>query len=158
MNPPNADHRRTSSETPTDWPVSRRAVLKTSGLASGTLLLGTETGQVAAKHDGRRQFNEGVPVVDGDDPDPDRAIVINALDVPIRDWTVYGTETVADHNPSYDAEDRVVVVAFEHRLDSNWPTWRRRNPDALFDGVVDRGIKFHAFPGARLEAPGAKNR
>lgn len=90
-------------------------------------------------------------MVDSEDPEPDLAIVINVLDVPISDWIVYGRETVAEQNPAYDSTDRVVIVAFEHFLDQEWPDWRRNPPPQLFEGVVNRGIKFHAFPQERLE-------
>lgn len=100
---------------------------------------------------GRAGLRAGVPVVDGEDSDPDPAVVLLVLDVPISDWTVFGTETVADQNPTYDPEERVVVVAFEHLLDAGWPDWRTADASSRFDGVVTRGIKFHAFPQSRLE-------
>lgn len=109
------------------------------------------TGRAAARSSGNDGYRPPVPVTDREDPDPDTAIVLAGLDVPIREWRVFGTETVADHNPTYDPEDPVVIVAYEHLLDSGWPDWRRGKPATLFDGVVDRGIKFHAFPKSRLQ-------
>lgn len=150
MTSPNAEQDQSTLRKATKWPISRRAVLKTGALTSGALTLGT-TGPAAAQRNEKGDVRERVPVIDSDDPDPDTAIVINVLDVPINDWNVYGNETVADQNPTYDPENQVVVVAFEHLLDAGWPEWRRANPDTLFDGVVDRGIKFHAFPKARLQ-------
>lgn len=100
---------------------------------------------------GRAGFRAGEAVLDSEDPDPDPAVVLAVFDVPISDWTVYGTETVAYQNPTYDHEQRVVVVAFERLLDEGWDGWRTTDPTSLFDGVVERGIKFHAFPQTRLE-------
>lgn len=128
--------------------VSRRNVLKTGAFAS--VLGASASGSVAARRSGRGNYRPPVPVVDREDPEPDPAIVIDGLDVPISDWTVFDSETVADQNPDYDPGGRVVIVAFERLLDAGWPDWRRAEPDALFDGVVERGIKFHAFPEARL--------
>lgn len=90
-------------------------------------------------------------MIDSHDPDPDPAIVLKIPEVLIRDWDVFGRYTVADHHPNYDPKDRVVIVAFESLLESGWPEWRRAEPDMLFDGVTEQGIKFHAFPQARLE-------
>lgn len=96
-------------------------------------------------------FRAGVSVVDGEDADPDPAVVLAVFDVPISDWIVYANETVAFQNPGYDPEERVVVVAYEDDLDTGWPDWDAVEPETLFDGVVDRGIKFYAFPQSRLE-------
>lgn len=148
---PNAERHWSTSQRITEWPVSRRAVLKTGGLASGALVLGSATGQATAGRNDEGRFRERAPVIDSEDPDPDAAIVINVPDVQINDWIVYGSETVADQNPDYNPGDQVVIVAFKHLLDSGWPNWLQAKSDALFDGVVARGIKFHAFPQARLE-------
>lgn len=151
MPSPNADQYWHELREASEWAVSRRTVLKAGAITSGGLALGDATGRAVARRVGKAGFSEGTPVVDGDDPDPDTALVINVLDVPISDWFVYGNETVADQNPGYDPEDQVVIVAFEHLLDREWANWRRTPPHRLFDGVVDRGIKFHAFPQARLK-------
>lgn len=149
MTQPDSEAHRNIPKGTFERPVSRRTVL-TGALASGTLVFGPATGRAAAQRDGG-SLHPGVPVVDSEDPDPDPAIVIDHLDVPIGDWIVYGDETVADQNPSYDPEDPVVIVVFEHHLDSGWTGWRQARPGTLFDGVVTRGIKFHAFPRARLD-------
>lgn len=151
MTSPNAEQHQISRQWADECPVSRRSILKTGALAAGTAVIVEATGTAVARLDGTDGFRPPVPVTDSEDPDPDPTIVLAGFDVPIRDWTVFGTETVADHNPTYDPEDRVVVVAFEHLLDSGWPDWRRGKPFTLFDGVVERGIKFHAFPQTRLE-------
>lgn len=134
-----------------NWPLSRRSILKSGAFTSGAVALLESTGRAAARRKGDDRFNPSVPVIDSHDPDPDPAIVLKTPDVPIRDWDVFGRYTVADHNPNYDPRGRVVIVAFESLLDSGWPKWRRAQPDTLFDEVTERGIKFHAFPQARLE-------
>lgn len=153
MTSPNSDQHRGKDRERAKRSFSRRAFLMTGAIASGTLAIGDVTGRSADRREGKGGFPEGTPVVDGEDPDPDPAIVINSLNVPISDWVVYSDETVADHNPTYDPEDRVVIIAFEDILEQGWPNWRRNPPHRLFDGVVDRSIKFHAFPQARLERP-----
>ncbi len=137
-------------------PVSRRSVMKTGALASSAAVMVAATGRVAARN-ANSGYRPGTPVTDREDPDPDAAIVLASLDVPVRDWMVFRGETVADHNPDYASDDRVVIVAFEHLLESGWPNWRRGKPATLFDGVVDRAIKFHAFPQSRLQR-GRRNR
>lgn len=151
MPAPHSDQNWRPLDDELEWRLSRRTVLKTGGLASGTLGLGSKIEPAAARREDEGRFSEGVPVIDREDPDPDTAIVINVLDVPISEWIVFGSETVADHNPTYDSDDQVVIVTFDHRLDSGWSDWRRARPATLFDGVVSRGIKFHAFPRARLD-------
>lgn len=99
----------------------------------------------------RPEVELGDTVVDTEDTDPDPAIVVKLPDTPIDDWIVYGSETVAYQNPAYDPLERMVVVVFEHLLDDGWNSWDRADRGALYDGVVNRGIKFHAFPHARLE-------
>lgn len=142
-NPPNA-------QAVIDRHVSRRWLMRTGASAAGGLALGSMAVPAAATPNGKGELRPPVPVLDRDDPDPDPAIVVAGLDVPISDWVVFGSETVADQNPSYDPDDRVVIVAFERLLDDGWPDWRRATPAELFDGVVARGVKFHAFPQARL--------
>lgn len=153
MTPSDPDQHQGREGGKAKWSFSRRVLLKTGAIASGTLAVGDVTGRSADRRGVKGTFPEGTQVVDGEDPDPDPAIVISSLDVPISDWNVYSDETVADHNPTYNPKDRVVIIAFEHLLDEGWPNWRRNPPNRLFDGVVERSIKFHAFPHARLERP-----
>ena len=148
---PNSKQHQSDPHELDDWPVSRRNILKTGALASGTAVILEATGTAAARVDGNDGFRPPVPVTDGEDANPDPAIVILGLDVPISDWIAFGTESVADQNPTYDPNDRVVIVAFEHFLDEGWPDWRQAKPTSLFDGVAERGIKFHAFPKSRLQ-------
>lgn len=151
MPPQKTGQDRRSARAVVEAAVTRRSVLKTGVFASGTFVLGGASGSAAARRPGSRVFKAGTQAFDVEDPEPDVAIVLAELDIPIDDWLVYGNETVADQNPAYDPETPVVVVAFEHHLESGWSDWRRSRPQALFDGVVERGIKFYAFPKSRLE-------
>jgi hypothetical protein len=151
MTSPSSEKHQSNARRADELPVSRRGILKTGALTAGTVVIMEATGTAAARLDGNDGYRPPVPVTDSEDPDPDPAIVINGLDVPISDWVVFGSETVADQNPTCDPDDQVVIVVFEDLLDSGWPGWRQANPDTLFDGVVERGIKFHAFPKAHLK-------
>lgn len=150
MTESNPDYDPPTAESVLERHVSRRWLMEAGASTAGALALGSVATPAAAKSNGNGGFRPPVPVLDRDDPDPDPAIVIAGLDVPISDWIVFEGETVADQNPSYDPEDRVVIVAFERLLDDGWPDWRRARPHDLFDGVVARGVKFHAFPETRL--------
>lgn len=92
----------------------------------------------------------GEVVSDGEDGSPDLAVVLATPDAAIDDWVVYADETVADHNPNRDPAEPVVVVGYEHLLDAGWPEWKEAPAGELFDGAVERGVKFHAFPRSRL--------
>lgn len=93
----------------------------------------------------------GEYVSDSATDDGDLAVVVATPDATVADWVVYGDETVADHNPDYDPDEPVVVVAFERLLDAGWGGWTDASSADLFDAVVERGIKFHAFPASRLQ-------
>lgn len=149
MPSPDSERDRNNGDT-TEVPLSRRTVLKTGALASGAVAAGRISGRAVAGK-GNGDFRARARVVDREDPAPDTAIVLAALDIPISHWIVYGDETVADQNPTYDSGQPVVIVSFEHHLDSGWPDWRRANPNTLFDDVIERGIKFYAFPRDRLD-------
>lgn len=131
--------------------VSRRGVLRTGTLVTWLLAVGGVSGLASARDDDRGPYRAPVPVTDTDDDDPDPAFVVWSTDIPISDWIVYGDETVADHNPTYDPHEPTVIVVFEDLLEEGWPAWRRAKPFELFLGVVEHGVKFHAFPRSRLE-------
>ncbi|HKJ59517.1 MAG TPA: hypothetical protein VKA37_09815, partial [Halobacteriales archaeon] len=90
--------------------------------------------------------------VDREADTPQTAIVLREAEENADEWIVYQDETVAHQNRMYDyADDEpVVLVAYEEILDENWEYWRAADPRDLFHGVLSRGIKFHAFPEARL--------
>jgi len=91
----------------------------------------------------------GAVVVDVEDHDADRAVVINTPPATAEDWGVYynddGEEvTVADMNPDYDPEEEVIVVAFEEDLDR--PDYDGEEPLAL----AELECGSYAFPPNRL--------
>lgn len=149
MTSPNEDDHREEGE-PIQLPVSRRTLLQTGALASAPVIPVGATGRAAGKPGKKGRLGPGDAVIDREDSDPDTAVVLAMLDVPISEWNVYGDETVADQNPRYNPKKPVVIVAFESHLDSGWSDWRQAESNSLFEGVVERGIKFHAFPQNRL--------
>lgn len=155
MASPNPDDHRDERED-LQLPVSRRTLLQAGALASATVVPAGASGRVAGKPGKKGGFGPGDAVIDREDPNPDGATVLAVLDVPISDWRVYGNEMVADHNPAYESDESVVIIAFDHHLHSGWPDWRRAKSGELFEGVVERGIKFYAFPRSRLDKTRSK--
>ncbi len=92
----------------------------------------------------------GDRVVDSESDDKKTAVVVLKPDATISDWEVDDGETVADHNPGYEEDSSVVIVAFVEDLDEWWEGWREHEPDELFDEMCERGHKFYAFPRGRL--------
>ncbi|RLM62554.1 hypothetical protein [Halorubrum sp. Atlit-26R] len=90
-------------------------------------------------------FELGDTVLDREDDDPNTATVINCPPVSCDAWDV-GEETVADHNPAYDAEADVIVVAFDDDLAEAKPDYDGTDPIPLAE--VD--IPTYAFPPGRL--------
>lgn len=90
-------------------------------------------------------FDLGDTVLDREDDDPNTATVINCPPVSCDAWDV-GEETVADHNPEYDAEADVIVVAFDDDLDEAKPEYTGDEPVPLAE--ID--VPTYAFPPGRL--------
>lgn len=99
------------------------------------------------------KFDVGDEVVDREADDPKNAVVVLTPDATISDWEVNEGETVFDHNPDYDEDTSVVIVAFVEDLDEWWEDWRKHEPYELFDEMCERGHKFYAFPSERLRKP-----
>lgn len=100
----------------------------------------------------------GTVVLDREDGDPNRAVVVNRPPVTADEWTAYVDEageevTVADDNPSYDGTEEIVVVAFLDDLDPVRPEWAGESPLTLTD-LHEDGASTYAFPPARLEPIG----
>lgn len=101
----------------------------------------------------------GTVVVDREDDDPDRGVVVNRPPVAAEEWDTYVDEngeqvTVADDNPEYDPEAEVVVVVFQTVLDQIRPDWAAEAPLALGE-LHAEGASTYAFPPGRLEPIGA---
>lgn len=157
MASPNADDHRDDREG-SQLPVSRRTLVMTGAFATAPMVPVGATGRAAGKPGKNGRLALGDSVIDREDSNPDTGVVLALLDVPINDWNVYGNETVADQNPRYNPRKPVAIVAFESHLDSGWSNWRQADSNSLFEGVVDRGIKFHAFPRTRLLRSRTKSR
>jgi len=99
-----------------------------------------------------RKHAVGDEVVDTESNEKNEAVVVLTPDATIDDWEVTDGETVADHNPDYDGDSRVVIVAFVEDLDEWWEDWREYEPHKLFDEMCERGHKFYAFPEERLRS------
>jgi hypothetical protein len=97
----------------------------------------------------------GDEVVDKEADDPKEAVVVLTPDTTISDWEVNEGEMVSDHNPGYDEDTPVVIVAFTEDLDNWWEDWREYDSHKLFDEMCERGHKFYAFPSERLRRSNA---
>lgn len=90
----------------------------------------------------------GDVVVDDDDNSGDEAIVVKIPGATADDWYVPGG-TVADTNPDYPADDRVIVVVFRDDLESEYPRYTGGTALAL-QQVERNGLDYYAFPESRL--------
>lgn len=99
-------------------------------------------------------MREGTRVYDGDDDDPDEAVVVwRPEDMTIADWEYEAdgeTYTTAESNPDYDADEQLVLISFVDHLDEHWGAWDAHDPSALYDGVQEHDVPHYGFPEARL--------
>jgi ribonuclease HI len=98
-------------------------------------------------------FTCGDAVIDRDDDSdsPSQAIVIACPDVTCDEWTVPGTgQTVADYNPDYPTDDRIVTITFRTDL-AQWDDWRDTDPTDLAAAVHSHDIRSYSYPASRLE-------
>jgi ParB family chromosome partitioning protein len=99
--------------------------------------------------------SSGDIVQDCEQHSPDDAIVVNTPPVPVADWGLGDRDaTVADDNPEYPADDRVVIVVYREVLDRHRPQYAGYRPLTLSRLHTD-GVPFYAFPASRLEAAGS---
>jgi hypothetical protein len=100
-------------------------------------------------------MNEGMRVIDGDDEDPNDAVVVwRPEDMTTADWEYEAggeTYTTAESNPDYDDDEQLVLIAFEAAMDEQWPDWEDTDPADLYEGAKERGIALFGFPESRLE-------
>ncbi|MFB6298146.1 MAG: hypothetical protein ABEH56_06470 [Salinirussus sp.] len=100
-------------------------------------------------------MDAGEYVIDGDDEDPDLAVVLRRTEAPIDEWTIDppGGEqrTVAADNPEYSPDEPVVVVAFvESGLERHWPEWTEADPADLYERARESEMRLYYFPESRL--------
>ena len=101
-------------------------------------------------------MDEGTRVIDGDDGDPNTAVVVwRPEGKTTTDWTYQAggeTYTTAESNPTYPDDDQLLVVVFERPLEDAWPEWTAADPSDLYEGVTERHLPLFGFPESRLEA------
>lgn len=96
-------------------------------------------------------YRVGDIVVDKEDENPDKAVVVRKTDMRIEDWEVESGKTVYDTNPEYDEDEETVLVGFKDYLDEQWPKWEDvDDPEDLYYGMMDKGLKWYCFPESRL--------
>jgi hypothetical protein len=100
-------------------------------------------------------MDEGTRVIDGDDDDPNDAVVVwRPEDKTVADWEyeVDGeTYTTAESNPDYPDDDQLVLIVFESALEEAWPEWEEADPGDLYEEVQERDVRLFGFPESRLE-------
>jgi len=92
----------------------------------------------------------GARVYDRDDPDPNDAIVLRVLDIPISEREMDDGRTVADANSDYPSDDTAVVVVFEDALDRIDAEWDVSTQESLQHLGADSIISTYAYPESRL--------
>ncbi|QCC51168.1 hypothetical protein [Halapricum salinum] len=99
-------------------------------------------------------MNEGTRVFDGDDADPDEAVVVwRPEGTTIADWEYEAdgeTYTTAESNPDYDPDEQLVLLSFVDDLDEHWGAWTAHDPDELYEGVQEHDVPHYGFPEGRL--------
>jgi len=99
-------------------------------------------------------MREGTRVYDGDDDDPDEAVVVWRLeDTTIADWEYEAdgeTYTTAESNPDYAEDEQLVLISFVAHLDDNWGAWDAHDPAEFYEGVQEHDVPHFGFPEGRL--------
>jgi len=94
-------------------------------------------------------------VQDREQHSPDDAVVVNTPPVPVADWDLEGRDmTVADDNPEYPADDRVVIVVYREALDQHRPQYAGYQHLKLSRLLAD-AVPLYAFPATRLDRVGS---
>jgi hypothetical protein len=103
-------------------------------------------------------MDEGTRVIDGDDDDPNDAVIVwRPEDMTTADWEYEAggeTYTTAESNPGYPDDDQLVLIAFENELDDAWPEWEEADPDDLYEGAKEHDVALFGFPESRIEERG----
>ncbi|RQG87815.1 hypothetical protein EA462_13165 [Natrarchaeobius halalkaliphilus] len=98
-------------------------------------------------------FEAGDIVVDREDDSPSEAIVVNVPPIVATEWTVNGRGPLASDNPTYPADDRVVIVIYRTTLDGEYPYYTGGYPIPLERSNQD-DVTTYAFPSQRLRRVG----
>lgn len=94
-------------------------------------------------------FDIGDIVHDGDDSDPDEAVVVNIPQEPAKAWVAYEETTVAADNPEYPDDAPVVVVAFADAVSQCLNSWDHEEPLGL-ETIREADVCPYSFPAPRL--------
>lgn len=99
------------------------------------------------------QFELGMTVHDRHRLSPDDAVIVNLPDIPINEFVIHhdGRKkvTVADDNPGYDPQQKVVVVVYQSDLDVYGGEYTGDSPIS-FDALSRNNISYYGFPPQRL--------
>jgi ParB family chromosome partitioning protein len=88
-------------------------------------------------------------VLDTDQDDPDKAIVVNTPPMTTDEWELRSGYTVADDNPSYDPNDDLAIIVYQDTLDRGRPNYSGHKPIKITD-LNDEDITHYAYPSSRL--------
>jgi ParB family chromosome partitioning protein len=80
-------------------------------------------------------------------------VVVSRISAAAEDWNIPGRGTLAEDNPDYPADDRVIIVVFQDTLFESYPYYSGIKPLALSE-LNENGVKFYSFPESRLRAVG----
>jgi hypothetical protein len=94
-------------------------------------------------------FAIGDVVHDRDDDTPNDAIVVNLPSKTADEWIAYRETTVADDNPDYPTDARVIVVGYAAELQRTFPDWDRESHLPL-DQINESSVGHYSFPAPRL--------
>jgi hypothetical protein len=105
----------------------------------------------ASEHSPADGFNVGDVVHDrdSDEDDPTSAYVATLPDATAEEWVAHDETTVAEDNPEYPADARVVVVVFGNTVDYQLPDWDRISPLSPSE-IEEAGGRSYSFPVPRL--------
>jgi len=106
---------------------------------------------VTVEMDEQNQFELGMTVHDRHNPSPDDAVIVNLPDIPIKDFIAHPDKkvTVAEDNPGYDPQQKVVVVVYQSVLDNFGGEYNGESPIS-FDALSRNDIPYYGFPPERL--------
>ena len=99
-------------------------------------------------------FSVGDVVIDIDDTDPNNMIIVDKNVGKANDFVLPDDTTVADNNPNYSEDDKVVEVVYESRIYSFLNNWSGENFKSDFQEFESKwNVKFsrYYFPASRLK-------
>ncbi|MFC7213063.1 ParB N-terminal domain-containing protein [Saliphagus sp. GCM10025334] len=98
-------------------------------------------------------FETGEVVIDREyaGSDPNRAVVVNQPPTVAHDWEIFSRrKTLAEDNPEYPEDDRVVIVVYKQDLEEVYPYYTGAFSIRL-SRLNQDGVKYYSFPESRLK-------